>query len=395
MDTRTDGQLVRAARSNDKAAFGLLIERYLSMVHHVARRMVWDMDIAQELAQEAVLQAFLSLADLRSDKRFRSWLYGITLNVCRTYIRSQRTDIYSLDAMLGGVYYDAVDYGPTPDEIAERLEIRHALKQALETLSPANRNAVMLFYYGGFSLQEASAILGISVTALKGRLHKARRQLETSLLPVYAPEISLKGASTMIPVRIVDVMRQQSLSDSGIVNIYCQIILLDEAERQAIIIWLSEPDAVTIAQGLNHYETPRPMTHVFLTRILEATGVVVESVTISALHGDVFYATVSLIAGTAKHTVDARPSDGLALAVQTSAPIFVSETVMQQVGQLIPAGQTSTGKGMADILAYLEAQNQLFAQKKARHENKTDEQRKKENEQERLAILSNAFAHKT
>jgi RNA polymerase sigma factor (sigma-70 family) len=395
MDTRTDDQLVRAARSNDKAAFGLLIERYMSMVQHIAQRMVRDIDIAHELAQEAVLQAFLSLADLRSEERFRSWLYGISLNVCRTYIRSQRTDIYSLDAMLGGVYYDAIDNGPTRDEIAERLELRRAVMKALETLSPANRTAVMLFYFEGFSLQEASAQLGISVTALKGRLHKARRQLEASLLPMYSPVNRMRGASTMISVKIVDVMRQQSLSDSGAVNTYCQVILLDEANRRAIIIWMSEPDAMAITQGLNHYETPRPMTHVFLARLLEATGAVVESVTISTLQDEVFYAMVNLITGTTKRTVDARPSDGLALAVQTNAPIFVSEEIMQQVGQPIPVGQTPTCSGMAGILAYLDTQNRTFAQKKAKHESKTDEQRKQESEQGSLTILSNAFGPTT
>lgn len=392
MDTRTDGQLVRAARSSDKAAFDVLIERYMSMVQRIARRMIGDIEIAQELAQEAMLQAFLSLTDLRSPERFRSWLYGITLNVSRAHIRSQRTDTYSLDALLGGVHYDAVDYGPTPDEIVERLELRHTVTQALETLSPANRAAIILFYYEGFNLHEASALLGISISALKGRLHKARRQLEANLLPVYTSVNRVEGASAMIPVKVVDVMRQQFVSESGETTIYCQVVLLDETAEQAIIIWIGEPDAMAIAQGLSHYETPRPMTPVLMARLLEATGSAVDSVIINTLRDDVFYATVSLTTGKQKQDVDARPSDALALAVQMGAPIYVSEEVMTQVGYSLPTGHLPTGKGLANILAYLEAEKQSFAERKTKHESKTDEQRKQENEQERQTVLSEAFS---
>ena len=74
----------------DKEAFGLLVERYQQMVGHIANKMIADEWVARELAQEAILQAYLSLNHLKDASRFKSWLYGITLNICRSYLRIRR-----------------------------------------------------------------------------------------------------------------------------------------------------------------------------------------------------------------------------------------------------------------------------------------------------------------
>ena len=93
MDQRIDTELVALARSGDKSAFGQLIERYQPMARRIAIGMVGNENIARELVQEALLQAYLSLNRLRDDERFKSWLYGIVLNVCRSHIRNQKMEI--------------------------------------------------------------------------------------------------------------------------------------------------------------------------------------------------------------------------------------------------------------------------------------------------------------
>src|SRR5215467_15355892 len=102
----SDAELLAAARKGNKEAFGYLIERYQHMTERIAQRIVGNAYIAQELAQEAVLQAYLSLDRLRNDGRFASWLYSITLNVCRNYFRSQKIDVSSLEALTGGMFID-------------------------------------------------------------------------------------------------------------------------------------------------------------------------------------------------------------------------------------------------------------------------------------------------
>ncbi len=81
-----DAGLVARASSGDRDAFGDLVERHQPMAVRVAFRMVSNEDTARELAQEAILQAYLSLDRLRDRERFQSWLFGIVLNICRSHI---------------------------------------------------------------------------------------------------------------------------------------------------------------------------------------------------------------------------------------------------------------------------------------------------------------------
>src|SRR5579871_6524439 len=152
MDTWTDSDLVHSAREGNKAAFGVLVDRYGSLVIRLASRTIGDLELAHDLAQEVFLQAFLSLEYLRNEARFKSWLYGITLNVCHTYRRSQRYQVYSLEGVLGGTYHED---SPTVEEIVERLDLHHRVASALNELSSANRAAVILVYYQDFKVREA------------------------------------------------------------------------------------------------------------------------------------------------------------------------------------------------------------------------------------------------
>jgi RNA polymerase sigma-70 factor (ECF subfamily) len=92
---KSDSDLVALARAGDKAAFGRLIERYQTMVYHVALKTVRNEYLAQELAQEALLQAYLSLDRLRDAARFKNWPYGAALNVCKSYLRQQKMDFFT------------------------------------------------------------------------------------------------------------------------------------------------------------------------------------------------------------------------------------------------------------------------------------------------------------
>jgi len=103
VEEKIDAELVVQARSGDKEAFGQLIARYQLLAHRIAIGMVANEEIAQDLVQEAMLQAYLSLNHLQKDSSFKNWLYGIVLNVCRSYIRDQKAVFFSLDAMAGGI----------------------------------------------------------------------------------------------------------------------------------------------------------------------------------------------------------------------------------------------------------------------------------------------------
>jgi RNA polymerase sigma factor (sigma-70 family) len=391
MCDRTDSDLVRNARMGDKAAFGLLAERYTPMVRRIAFRMIGDDDVAHDLTQEALLQAFLSLENLKSDTSFRSWLYGITLNVCRTYLRSLKHNIYSLDAMLGGIHRDPAHYGPTPEEIVERIELRRVVMDAVQALSPANRHAVLLVYYEDFNLREAARLLGISVTALKGRLHRSRHQLQEKLASLVSGPAEEQGGFDMIPVKIVDVWRKEIVVDADVRAVSMQMILYDENGHRALVIWIGEAEGFAILHGLMNYDAPRPMTHVFIARLLEAANSEVEQVLISALKDETFYATVRVRSGDQVREVDARPSDALALAVQQEIPVYVSADVMEQAGRIIPAGRSPTGKGIESIQEHWRMQQTCWEPPSDSAADKSEQQRNEEISREMENILTAAF----
>ncbi len=186
--TSNDSELVVLARKGDKHTFGQLIERYTWMVKRIVIGKIAHEEIARELVQETFLQAYLSLDHLRDDSRFKSWLYGIALNVCRSYLREQRATILSLEDLMGGMHYDAsdvLDMIVDPQTLVEQRELQQFVFDAVQSLSPKDREVTLLFYYEELSLQEIASTLGISVVAVKGRLHRARNQLKELLSVLY------------------------------------------------------------------------------------------------------------------------------------------------------------------------------------------------------------------
>ncbi len=162
MDQRTDAELVAQTRDGDKSAFGQLVERHQQMVERIAKRMIADVWIAHELAQEAILQAYLSLDHLRDTSRFKSWLYGITLNICRSYLQDQKLDVLSLEAIMGGVHNNIVsnfDDTVDPQAISEAHDLHRVVMNAIDGLSSKDKEATLLFYYEQLTLQEMAAFL--------------------------------------------------------------------------------------------------------------------------------------------------------------------------------------------------------------------------------------------
>ena len=106
MVQRTDAELVALARCGDKQAFSRLNERYQLIAFRFARSMVVQSDIAQDLVQEAFLQAYLSLDRLRKVNYFQSWLCGIVLNLCRSHLRHQKVTLLSFEEIMGGLQVD-------------------------------------------------------------------------------------------------------------------------------------------------------------------------------------------------------------------------------------------------------------------------------------------------
>ncbi len=116
------------------------------------------------------------------------------------------------------------------------------------------------------------------------------------------------------------------------------LLLLQErtGARRTLPIYIGPAEAQAIAFAQQGVETPRPMTHDLMRDILEELGARVECIVITELRDRTFYAELRLITGTQRHTVSARPSDAVALAVRLDSPIYAEEDLLDAEGVVLP-----------------------------------------------------------
>jgi hypothetical protein len=122
------------------------------------------------------------------------------------------------------------------------------------------------------------------------------------------------------------------------------IVLRDQSGQRMLPIWVGVFEANAIALQMENVETPRPMTHDLLRNILEDLRARVERIVVCDLRENTFYAEIHLDSGGRAVTVDARPSDAIALALRTRSPIFVEESVIEGASRVDAAGPTDMGR---------------------------------------------------
>jgi len=116
-------------------------------------------------------------------------------------------------------------------------------------------------------------------------------------------------------------------------NIPCLLLRETDGEGRILPIFIGGPEATAIAFALEEVETPRPMTHDLMKDLLDAVGAQVERIVVTELRDSTFFAEIVLRVGTDVHSVSARPSDAVALAVRTGAPVFAEEGVLEAAGR--------------------------------------------------------------
>jgi len=391
----TDGELVRRAQQGERRAFDQLILRHQPIALSLAIRIVGDRERALELTQEAVLHAYLSLDSLRKPDSFRAWLCGIVVNLCKNSLRRPRVETLSLDLLSGGRSLDSLpfpDSAPQPHEAAEARETHRLILAAIDQLSPPNRDAVLLFYFEQLSVREIAALLQISVPAVKGRLHKSRRKLRDQLLPTF-PELQprpsaaeLTRSKQMIPVTVLDIVVPDPERDHRI------LVLTDEGKRRLLPIWIGPFEADDIVLNLKEKKLIRPTTFSFMAGLLDKASVCIESVAVSALENETFFATVQAQNGDGSFAIDARPSDAIALALRTQSSIFAAAEVMDAVGVDIPADLevAAQGKGpkLSDLFRISPEEEERRLKEREIRKSKSPQERREDNRRKLLAYLT-------
>jgi RNA polymerase sigma-70 factor, ECF subfamily len=319
--------LVHAAQEGDRVALGALVSRHRVMALSLCRRLLSDDALAEDAVQEASLQALLHITRLRKRARFGAWLAGIALNVCRSWLRERARESWSWDAILGGQrVLGAVDWQSDPEEIAVEADLVHRVQAAVAQLPASQREAVTLFYLSGLTYQEMITALGISLGAVKARLHKGRKTLRTRLFEELEEMPMPAQATNPIAMHVLDVRRTRTGEEQK----ERFVVLLQETDGdQQLPIWIGPHEGTAIALHLEKVEVPRPHAYMFLANILRAAGGQLVEARISRLEGAVFYAVAKIRSGGGRTLeVDARPSDVINLALLTGAPLFVEPSIL-------------------------------------------------------------------
>jgi RNA polymerase sigma-70 factor (ECF subfamily) len=168
--------LVARARAGDRAAFGLLVERYAAQARRVARAVLGDPDDADDAAQDAFLSALVKLDRYDPSRPFGPWLLRIVANAATD--RRRRRAVRRAEPLDAGL---AGPGGERPDRYAERAELGERLRAALAELPERRRMAVVLFDVEGYGHAEIAGILGIPEGTVRSDVFHARRFLRERL----------------------------------------------------------------------------------------------------------------------------------------------------------------------------------------------------------------------
>lgn len=184
-----EAELIKSVCDGEREAFYELVRPYERMMYATAMAVLKNPADAEEVAQEAVMKAFSNLAGFRGESKFSTWLIQITFNEARMKIKKAHQHLYeSIDEKQQneeGDFWpkDFADWRLIPSEALEQKEIRQAVQDAIDSLSREYREVLIFRDLQHLSIKETAAILGMSKSNVKTRLHRARLQLRDSLAP--------------------------------------------------------------------------------------------------------------------------------------------------------------------------------------------------------------------
>lgn len=181
MPVRDDAALVAAVLAGEQQAYGELVARHEDQLYRHALRMTGDADAAADLVQAAFVRGYTQLGSCRDPARFGAWVFRIAANQSKDWLKSRRRRDVPLDVTPEGALATE-EAGPGDD--LERGELRRILARALEELPATLREAFVLKHVEGLEYEEMSALMEVSVSALKMRVHRARQMLQAALQEV-------------------------------------------------------------------------------------------------------------------------------------------------------------------------------------------------------------------
>ncbi|NIO11454.1 MAG: sigma-70 family RNA polymerase sigma factor [Deltaproteobacteria bacterium] len=179
-----DDQLVGLAKSGDRKAFEMIVERYKQKAYQVAFHHLRDREEAKDISQEAFLRAYTQLKRFDSRSSFYTWFYRILVNLCIDHQRKHRRLVqqdFGEKEGLDGQTTLTGDHPTSPDQQLSAEQMSRKMAATLESLTPNQRTAFLLKNHEGLSIQEIARIMKSAEGTIKVHLHRAVTALRKNL----------------------------------------------------------------------------------------------------------------------------------------------------------------------------------------------------------------------
>jgi len=183
----TDASLIAAAKCGNATAFEELVRRYQRRLHRVAQRITHNREDAEDAVQDSLLKAFVHLTEFRGGSAFSTWLTRIVINEALMNLRRNRrkNNEVSLGEPRGGedafLHPEIADFGPSPEENYSWRELQQVLISVIEGIQPTSRTVFQLRHLQQLSTNATATFMGLPVSTVKARLHRARLELREVL----------------------------------------------------------------------------------------------------------------------------------------------------------------------------------------------------------------------
>lgn len=187
-DASGEARLLAAARSGDGEALEVLLQRHESRLYRFARRLCRNPADAEDVLQESLLAAAQGIGKFRGASSLSTWLYTIARSHCikKHRRRQRRPSEVSLEAEEAQGARNRPDAAPDPEATLEARRLQHALERAIARLDRPYREVLILRDVEGLTAPEVATVTGLSVAAVKSRLHRARARVRRELAPLIA-----------------------------------------------------------------------------------------------------------------------------------------------------------------------------------------------------------------
>lgn len=187
-----DAALVERVQRGDQRAFEMLVVKYQRRIERLIARMVRDVDLVEDIAQETFIRAYRALPNFRGESAFYTWLYRIGVNTAKKALMGLKRDPLVTEAALASMGDDEeaprveneLTDGETPESVLASRQIAETVNAAIESLSDDLRQAITLREIEGLSYEEISELMNCPIGTVRSRIFRAREAIASRLRPL-------------------------------------------------------------------------------------------------------------------------------------------------------------------------------------------------------------------